>query len=360
MGLQSISEILKALGSTAQIRSTRGVVCIILDDPTVKGVHTYTGLKSVSDSYSTANMAIITRCFNKYGVNKLIVATFNSAATPTAETISTALTNLTNVKFNYLACPTIATSADNATVFTFIQTQRTANSMFVKAVLNGQVADFEGVINFINVSATLDSVTYSGYEFCVDVACKLAITALDSSITNDTISGLTVVDNVGADLDALVDAGNLFLFYDYDLDEIVFSRGVNSKTTLATGEKAELKKIRIIDTFDMVRDDLRTAWKTGYQGKIDNSLANKRLLVSAYNLYLRTLVQQGVLSDSNTSYVELDVAATRAYAQSLNIDTSTMTDTQVLNIDTGTNVFITGKLYPLDCMEDLALVLNYN
>ena len=75
---------------------------------------------------------------------------------------------------------------------------------------------------------------------------------------------------------------------------------------------------------------------------------------------MRTLVQQGVLSDSNTSYVELDVAATRAYAQSLNIDTSTMTDTQVLNIDTGTNVFITGKLYPLDCMEDLALVLNYN
>ncbi len=359
MGLQSVTETLKALASTAATRSTRGIVCLILDDTTVTGVKTYTGLRKVTDSYSATNKAIITRCFSKYGVNRLIVACYNSAAS-TPETISKALDNLNNVRFNYLACPTITSSVDAATVATFIKAQRNANNILVKTVLNGEVADYEGVINFINTSITMDSVIYSGAEFCVDVACKLAICVLDSSITNDTISGITEVDTVGTDLDSLVDEGKLFIFYDYDLEQFVFSRGVNSKTTISSSEKDELKKIRIIDIFDMIRDDMKIAWKTGYQGKIANSLANKKLLVSAYNSYLRTLATKGVLSDGNTSYVELDVGATRSYLEGNNIDTSSMTDIEVLQQDTGNYVFITGKIYPLDCMEDLKLVLNYN
>ena len=64
MGLQSVNITLKALVSSAISRSNRGIVCLILDDPNITGVKAYTGLKKVTDNFSTANKAIITRCFS--------------------------------------------------------------------------------------------------------------------------------------------------------------------------------------------------------------------------------------------------------------------------------------------------------
>lgn len=358
MGLQSVTIALKALATTAVTRSTRGIVCVVLDEPSVQGVHTYTKLKNVTDSYSDENKAIITRCFSKRGVKTLKIACYNSSAT-TPETISNALTLLDGVKFNYLACPT-ATDTDETTIANFIKAQRNANNILVKVVLNNHVGDYEGVINFINNSITIDGTTYTGAEFCTDVACIVAGISLTESITNMTISGLTSVDSVGTDLDSLVEAGKLFIFYDEDLEEYVFSRGVNSKTTIGTNEKNSLKKIRIMDILDMIRDDMKVTFKSSYQGKVENSLENKKLLVSSYNSYMRTLAKQGILSSTQTSYVELDVEATKTYLEeNKGIDTTDLTDEQVLAIDTDEQVFITGVVYPLDCAEDLTLNLNY-
>ena len=359
MGLQNVTITLKALATSLTARSQRGIVCIVVDEPLLTGVHTYTKLNNVVESYSTANKAIITRCFSKYGVKTLKVACYNSTAT-TPETISNALSLLSGTKFNYLACPT-ALDSDKATIANFIKTQRNANNILVKTVLNNKdiADDYEGVIDFINNSITMDGIVYTGVEFCVDFACFVAGISLTESITNMTISGITAVDIVGTDLDALVDAGKIFLFYDEDLEEYVFSRGVNSKTTIGTDEKASMKKIRIMDILDMIRNDLKTTYKSGYQGKVENSLENKKLLVSAFNNYLRTLALQGVLSTTQTSYVELDVVATTNYLEAKGIDCSSLTDAQILAIDTDEETFVTGTIYPLDKSEDLTLNLNY-
>jgi len=358
MGLQNVTIKLKALATSATTRSKRGIVCLILDDATVTGVHTYTQLKNVTDNYSTTNKAIINRCFSKYGVKTLKVACYNSTAS-TPETINTALEKLSGVKFNYLACPT-AGDTDKSTIANFIKTQRNANNILVKAVLNNDSADYEGVINFINNSVTVDGVVYTGIEFCVDFACIVAGISLTESITNKAISGITAVDNVGIDLDSLVDAGKIFLFYDEDLEEYVFSRGVNSKVIIGTNEKASLKKIRIMDILDMLRDDMKVTFKTNYQGKVENTLENKKLLVSAYNSYLRTLSVQGILSTTQTSYIQLDINATKTYLEeNKGIDTSSLTDEEVLAYDTDEEVFVTGTVYAIDCSEDLTLNLNY-
>lgn len=358
MGMQSITEILKALATTATVRSERGIVCLVLDDPTVTGVHSYTRLKNVTDSYSAANKAVITRCFSRRGVKSLKVACYNSTAT-IPETIAVALTALDSVKFNYLACP-VADETANGLIETFIKTQREASNILVKAVLNNHVGDDEGVVNFINNKVTTsDATVYTGVEFCVDVACVAATCSSTSSLTNLAISDVASVDVVGTDFDVLVDAGKLFLFYDNDLEQIVFSRAVNSKTTIGTNEKASMKKIRIMDILDMIRDDMKVTFKQSYQGKIPNSLANKKLLVSAYNTYLRGLSGTS-LSDSQTSYVELDIDATTTYLEDTKgLDCSTMTDAEILAIDTDEEVFIGGTIYPIDVTEDLALVLNY-
>lgn len=361
MSMQKILIELKALAESGSTRSQRGIVCLILDDPTVIGLHTYTRLRNVKDTYTTENKAIITRCFSDRGVKILKVVCYNSAAT-IAETIDTALTLLNDVKFNYMACPTVSISSDQLKITQFIKDQRKNNNILVKSVLNNSAGDYEGVINFINdkVNMSDGKTTYTGLQFTVDIACLAATCSLNSSLTNMVVDGVKSVNSVGDDLDTLVDEGKIFLFYDNDLESVVLSRGVNSKITIATGEKESLKKIRVVDILDMIRDDIKVTFKKNYQGKINNSLNNKKLLVSAINAYFRTMAKQGALNDGQISSVWLDVEAQKNYLEDIKaIDCSEMTDEEILACDTEDKVFIKGLVYVSDAMEDLKLELNY-
>lgn len=357
MGMQTITIILKALASTGATRSTKGIVCIILDDPNVTGVKTYTALKKVTDNYSTSNKAVITRCFSDRGIKTLKVACYNSE---NSETIETALKLLSGVKFNYLACPTATETDDKLKITQFIKDQRKNNNMIVKAVLNNYPGDYEGIINFINNQITLsDSTVLTGAEFTVDFACLCATVSLTSSLTNAIVDGIKAVDSVGDDLDTLVNEGKVFLFYDNDLESIVISRAVNSKTTIGSNEKESLKKIRVVEILDMIRDDIKVTFKTTYQGKIANTLANKKLLVSAINVYLRSMAKQGALNTGETNEVSLDVDSQKEYLEDKGIDVTDLTEDEILAKDTGENVFITGTIYVVDAMEDLQLILSY-
>lgn len=360
MAMQKITILLKALAESGTIRSARGVVCLVLDDETVTGLHTYTGLKKVKESFSPENMKIITRCFTDRGIKTLKVACYNSKKLEEGEKIADALKLLDGVKFNYLACPTATDMEGKQAITNFIKEQRKNNNILVKTVLNDHEGDYEGVINFINKEITLsDNTTLTGAEFAVDVACLCATTPLNSSLTNAVVSGVKAVDVVGDDLDTLVDEGKLFLFYDNDLESVVFSKAVNSKTTVAADEKESLKKIRVIDILDMVRDDIKVTFKASYQGKIENSLANKKLLVSAINVYLRSMAKQGALNTGEVNEVYLNVEAQQEYLEGKGIDCSTLTDEQILAKDTDEKIFIGGRIFVVDAMEDLELILNY-
>ncbi|CUU47062.1 phage tail sheath C-terminal domain-containing protein [Clostridium beijerinckii] len=361
MAMQKIMIMLKALAESGSSRSKRGIVCLILDDPKVTGLHTYTRLRNVKEEYSADNKAIITRCFSDRGVKNLKVACFNSAA-QTPETIEKALTILNDVKFNYMACPTVSDNNDKLKIAQFIKDQRKNNNILVKAVLHDYAGDYEGLINFINnkINMSDGTTTYTGLEFTVDIACLAANCGLDSSLTNMVVDGVKSVDVVGDDLDTLVDEGKLFLFYDNDLESVVLSKGVNSKVTIGADEKDSLKKIRVVDIFDMIRDDLKVTFKKSYQGKVNNSLSKKRLLVSAFNSYMRTMVKQGALNDGETSETWLDVEAQKDYLEDQKgYDCSNMKDEEILACDTDEKVFVKGRVYVVDAMEDLDLILNY-
>ncbi len=360
MGMQKITITLKALVDSAVTRSSRGIMCLILNDPNVTGVMTYTRLRNVKDNYSDANKKIITRCFSDRGVKTLKVACYNSAA-EAPETIDHALVLLNNVKFNYMACPTAKETDDKQKVAQFIKDQRKNNNILVKAVLWNYEGDYEGVINFINDTVNMtDGTIYTGLDFTVDIACLAANCGLNSSLTNMVVDGVKSVNSVGDDLDSLVDAGKLFLFYDYDMEAVVISRAVNSKVTIGSNEKDSLKKIRVIDILDLLRDDMKVTFKKSYQGKVDNSLNNKRLLVSAFNSYLRGMTKQGALNDGQTSETQLDIEAQKNYLEDTKgIDCSGLKDEEILAYDTDEQVFVNGTAYVDDAMEDLNLELNF-
>ncbi|AIY79894.1 phage tail sheath protein [Clostridium botulinum] len=360
MGAQKIIILLKALANNGSTRSKKGIVCLILDDPKITGLHTYTRLRNVKEEYSEDNKAIIRRCFSDRGIKNLKVACYNSKA-QTQETIDKALELLNDVKFNYMACPTVSGDEQKKKIAQFIKDQRKNNNILVKAVLNNYVGDYEGIINLINNKIIMsDGTEYTGLQFTVDIACLAANCGLNSSLTNMLVEGVKAVDIVGDDFDTLVDEGKLFLFYDNDLESVVISKAVNSKTTISSDEKEALKKIRVIDILDMIRDDIKVTFKKSYQGKVNNSLSNKRLLVSGINAYLRNITKQGALNDGETSKVWLDVEAQKNYLEEeKGYDCSEMTDEEILALNTDEKVFLKGIVYVVDALEDLTLELNY-
>lgn len=345
----AIKIILKALTDSAMIRSKRGIVVLVLQD-SLEGVKTYKGKKYVKDTFTTANKAIIDKCFSKYGVHTLKVVCYS-------ESISEALQKLNNDKFNYLSCPAAASDSDKKLIADFIKEQREANNILVHAVLNKYKPDHEGIISFDNDTVTTDS-ELTGAEYCVDVACQIATVGFDRSLTGLLVSDVVKASEI-EDVDIVTEAGGICLYYDYDLEGYVFSDGVNSKTTIKDNEKDVLKKIRICEIFDMVRDDLKVSFKKSYRGKYGNSYNRRKLIRDAFNLYFKTLQKTEILNPDEDCSCWLNVDRTREYLESNNVDTSDMSDEEVLKKDVVNKLFLKGRIYALDTTDELEFELNY-
>lgn len=358
MGMVQTVIDLNSLAESANTRSTRGIVMLILDD-TVKGLHKYARKRNVKENYTVENKAIIDKCFVKYGIKGMKVICYNSHA-ETPETISTALAELDMVKFNYLACPTATTETDKKAIGDFIKSQRKADNILTHAVLY-DYRDDEGVISFFNSKISMeDNVALTGVEYCVDVACMCATSAINKSITNKIAEGVKTVSEI-EDKDKAVDDGNLFLYYDNDLQSIIFSRAVNSKTIIGPNEKEDLKKIRIVEILDMIRDDMKLEWKANYQGKKENTYDERLNLCTKYNNYFSTLIRKKYLNNSTKykSYCEINLEKTKNYLEDRGIDISEMSDEEILTYDMKDHVFIKAHVYPIDVMEDMELEISY-
>ncbi|WP_294376906.1 phage tail sheath subtilisin-like domain-containing protein [uncultured Clostridium sp.] len=348
---------LQALAENAGARSVRGIAMLILDDK-VTGVHKYARKRNVKETYSAENKKIISKCFIKYNVKNMKIVCYDST---NEETLQTALDKINGIKFNYLACPTATSETDKKLVGDFIKEQRKQNNILVHAILNGYAGDDEGVINFPHTNITVDGEELTGAEYCVDVACMCATGAINKSMTNRQAQGVTAVSEI-EDEDAAIDAGQLILTYDNDLEYFVFARGVNSKTTIAEGEKEQLKKIRIVEILDMIRDDAKLEWKANYKGKKENTFDERQNLCTKYNLYLNTLSRKKYLNNATEykSYCEQNIEAMKNYLEDeRGVDVSELADNEILTHDYGEHVFLKWHVYPVDVMEDLELIINY-
>jgi hypothetical protein len=337
----------KKLATTAKARSGRSIVALIITDATVTGVKTYTRLQDIKEAYSTTNLALLKMCFEEYGVSKLVVAC--------AEDVENGLALLTTVKFNYLAVPVIE-EGDNALIKTFIASKR-ANKFECQAILADEAAGSEAIINFVSTGIKEGTASTSSTLFTVDLACVFATLDLTKSATYFVFNKVTDVDLV-ASQDEAVEAGKLFLINDGE--KIKLSRAVNSLVTLTGEKKASMKKIKIMKSMDLVNSDLRSIFENNYVGAETNDYNNKMLLVSDINDYLKELIVQGALNGDGINEVKLDVEAQRIFIEEeLEVDTSNMTDTQILHYNTDSSVFLTGQLSFADSVEDITLNLYY-
>ena len=270
-----------------------------------------------------------------------------------------ALKKCANVKFDYIAHPT-GNATDQQNLASWTAAQRTNRHKVYKAVVGNYAADNYGVINFttggIKVLKSADEeeyTTYTATQYTARIAGILAGLSLDRSATYYSLSEVSEVEDYD-DIDSHINGGELCLFDEKDGGGVKIARGCNSLTTFTTGVGEDFRFIKIVEALDLIKEDISETFRNDYVGKVINTYDNKMLFVSAINSYLTNL-QGNVLDGGAENRVTIDYAANLNYAKSHGRDVEEMSVQEILEVNTGTYVFLVGNITPVNAMEDLRL-----
>lgn len=347
MGLPKIIIEFITKAVNAILRSSRGVVAIIVKDSTDESFDTkiYTSISEIDEAdWTPANKDYIEKAF--LGTPSKVIVERIAAG---AANYNAALDRLKNKKWNYLAIPGLV-AGDVATIAAWIKTERDTNKKTFKAVLPSHAGDHEGIINFATNNITVDAKVYTTAEYCVRIAGILAGLPFSRSATFYALGEVTsITESVTPDAD--IDAGKLILINDGE--KIKIARGVNSLTTTTADKGADFKKIKIIEGVDLVRDDIRDTFYNNYVGKIINDYDNKIVFLASVNAYFRELQNTSVLDPSYDNKATIDTEAQRLYLEGRGIDLSDLNEQQIKEYNTGSEVFVAASVKFLDAMEDL-------
>ena len=126
-------------------------------------------------------------------------------------------------------------------------------------------------------------------------------------------------------------------------------------TTLTQGKNTQFQKIKIVDTMDMIENDIRMTCEDSYLGKYANSYDNKCLLLSAIGNYFDGLINESILQSYT---IEIDIDANRSYLKGKGVDVDKMSEDEIKTANTGSFVYMKATLSILDAIEDIVLPIN--
>lgn len=392
-GLPKVQIDFKTKSTTAIARSARGIVVMILKNEETDTMKSYK-IADITDIPETGitdkNVDLIKKCLLGTPLRILVYtipldtieeATFNQ---------NTVLKEITNIKWNYICAPT-ATNQEQEDLASWIKTQRNNKKKTFKAVLAHQEADDKGIINFCteniqvanpnytetdsgeiayvddaytDVSVIADGqskseepefITYTATEYTARIAGILAGLSLDRSATYYQLTEVESVETY-EDIDSLIDSGQLLLVDEGEGDGVKIARACNSLTTFTTDVGQDFRFIKIVECIDMITDDIRDTFKSDYVGKVINDYNHKMLFISAIMVYFSGL-KGNVLDNSPTAQntVDIDEEQQKNYAILKGEDVAEMTVQQIREYNTGTNVYLTGRITPVNAMEDLTI-----
>ena len=238
------------------------------------------------------------------------------------------------------------------TITTWVKTER-INDHMVKAVVANHAADCEAVINFTTTGIKVGDASYTTADYCSRIAGLIAGTPMTISCTYAPLTEVTEITRLSKeDMDDAIDAGEFILYHDGQ--KVKAARGVTSLTTTTQDKGEEFQKIKIVEATDMIHNDIRRTAQDSYIGKYANSYDNKCLLITAIQEYFEQLESDGILKRGESS-VSIDLTAQENYLKSRGTDTSEMSEQEIKEADTGSNVFLTASIKILDAIEDINL-----
>lgn len=343
---------------TAVQRSERGVLAIIVKDNKEVGVKKFVYRRatdvSKSDYETVQNYTDIQQAF-RVAVNKVYVFRCNTE-TETTDIVK----ELEKVRFNYI-CTTDTSYQEG--LATYVKQANTNNQghKIVGVVANVTTPDSMYIVDVKGTGGTLkDGTSVTAAQYVVRIASTLANLPMNRSLTYYKFDELAswddsyIEDSKGVDY--WIDNGWLTLIND---DETVkCGRAVNSLTTFDGDHTEDMSHIIIVESSNMILEDIYTTYIDYYVGKYKNTLSNQRLFVSSVNTYLRQLAASGILDPDYDNHCDIDPIAQRAAWTAIGkTEAEDWDDNKVIHTPFRTNVFIAGDCKIADCMEDLKFVI---
>jgi len=340
LGLPEIFISFETAAASAIQRSSRGVVCLLLDDDTAgEAVQTFEALGEVPKAaFSAENYRTIALCF-KAAPKRVIVVRAGEDSESVLETLS----------FDWISAPAMAADA----LVAFVKAQRAKGKRVKAVVANADAPDCEGIVNLCADDLVLEDGTVTTKAYTARMAGLLAALPLTHSAT---YAALPEVVSCGgyADPDEAVHDGKLIIVGGSNGWRL--GRAVTSLTTLTAEKGAPFQKIKILEGIDLIHTDIARAFESGYVGKVPNDYDSKLLLVTAINGYLAGLAGD-VLDKAAENRCFVSLRGQKNWLQSHGIDTAEMTDAAILRANTGSQVFLEASLTFCDAMEDLYLII---
>lgn len=367
-GLPQVLIDFKTKGITAIKRSARGVVVLILKCESTDTSNKYK-ISDVSEIpegvFDEASTDLIKKCLDGTPLRIMVYTLPKASVQAPKNTQATLLKQLKHIRYNYIAAPT-GTVQDQQDLASYIKAERNNSRKTVKAVVGSVAADFDGVINFCteeikvatgkNTAGKTTYKTYTPIEYTARIAGILAGLPLDRSATYYKLTEVESV-KVYEDLNDRIDHGELHLFDEEDGEGVKIARACNSLQTFTTDKGEEFRKIKIMEGVDMVTDDVRDTFKKYYVGKYNNDYNHKMLFISAILVYFGQLAGN-VLDSRAGNTVDIDFQFQKDYAIIKGEDVSQMTNMQIREYNTGSQIGLSGKVKFVDAMEDLKITFT--
>ena len=349
IGLPSVIVEFKQKASTAIQRGNTGIVALVLRDSNAQGLHNIKGAYDIPSNLSEANKKYInlTLLGNVTAPSKVVAYVVGEETQ-----LSDALNYLETVDFNYLVVPAIKEN-ERTVVKTFIEKMRNDIKVRVKAVMKLD-ADYEGIVNSTN-TATMVEGEINVDEFCCVMAGLIAGTPLSQSVTYAVPKNvLDIPSKTKEEAETKVKNGELILVK--EMGKVRVARGVNSLKTTTT-EKGDLfQKIKLVDTMDLIHNDIRKTCIDTYIGKVANNYDNKCILITAISSYFEELAKEQLIEKDFK--VDIDIDKQVKYLKSIGVDTSEMDEQQIKEANTKDKVFLLANIKLVDAMEEISLEIN--
>lgn len=343
MGLPVIDISFKQLAKTAMIRSERGIVALILKD-TAKASLTVFDEGDIPSNLSEANKNLIKDVL-KGSPNKIEVYVLGSEGQ-----ISEALTYFEGVEFNLMCMPS-AESGDIAAIKTFIKKMNDVVKYKCDAILANENADSEAIINYTADDIVVGGKAVTTANHTARIAGLIEGTPLHQSVTFATLSDVDSIENLTKEqADSRIDAGELILVR--EMGKVRVARGVNSLTTLTDVKGNAFQKIKLRKTLNLIHNDLRRVIVEKYIGKVPNNYDNKCILITEIKNYLDELATEQLIEKVNTVGIDL-MAQKKWLKDNTNLDVNNMSEQEIKEANTQSNVFISISLKVVDAMEDI-------
>ena len=345
MGLPIIDISFKQLAKTAHIRSQRGIVALILKD-NAKASLTVFDEGDIPSELVEANKALINDVL-KGKPNKIELFVLGEDTE-----ISEALNYYEGVEFNLMCMPS-AESSDSIAIKSFINKMNEVVKYKCDAILANERADSEAIINYTSKDIVVNGEVITTANHTARIAGLIEGTPLHQSITFATLEDVDTIENLTKEeADARIDAGELILVR--EMGKVRVARGVNSLTTLTDIKGNAFQKIKSRKTLNLIHNDLRRVIVEKYVGKVPNNYDNKCILITEIKNYLDELANEQLIERVNT--VGIDLASQKKWLKdNTNLDVNTMTEQEIKEANTQSNVFIAISLKIVDAMEDIAI-----